>query len=97
LGRLSPESHSIGEDKKMPVSFAKDIRPLFRQIDIDHMKRGGVFLDDYSYMSNPANDHANAQSVENTLANQSMPPGGPYWSDQQLTLYRQWRSDGYQP
>ena len=87
----------MGEDKTMPVSFAKDIRPLFRQIDIDHMKKGGVVLDDYSYMSNPANDYVNAQSVENTLVNQSMPPGGPYWSDQQLTIYRQWRSDGYQP
>ena len=81
----------------MPVSFAKDILPMFRQIDIDHMKKYAVSLDNYTYMSDPANDHGNAQSVENTLVNKSMPPGGPFWSDQQLALYRQWRVDGYQP
>ena len=81
----------------MAVSFAKDIRPMFRQIDIEHMKKGNVLLDDYAYMSDPANNHGNAQSVEDSLTDQSMPPGGPYWNDQQLTLYRQWRSDGYLP
>jgi hypothetical protein len=81
----------------MPVSFAQDIRPAFRQIDVEHMRKYNVLLDDYAYMSDPSNDHANAQAVEETLANQSMPPGGPYWSAQQLTLYKQWKSDGYQP
>ena len=81
----------------MAVSFERDIKPMFRQIDIDHMKRAGVLLDDYAYMSDPSGDHANAQSVEDRLTNQTMPPGGPYWSNQQLTLYTQWRSDGYQP
>lgn len=81
----------------MSVSFAKDILPMFRQIDIDHMKRGRVLLDDYAYMSDPANDHRNAQAVEDTLVNKSMPPGGPFWSDQQLALYKQWRIDGFQP
>jgi hypothetical protein len=37
------------------VSFAADIRPLFRAIDISHMKPHGVELDDYAYMSNPDN------------------------------------------
>jgi hypothetical protein len=81
----------------MPVSFAKDIRPLFRKIDIEHMRPHRILLDDYAYMSDPANNHGNAQSVEDTLVDQSMPPGGPYWSDQQLALYRQWRGDGYLP
>jgi hypothetical protein len=81
----------------MPVSFAKDILPLFRPVDIEHMKKHRVLLDDYAYMSDPASDHRNAQAVEDTLVDQSMPPGGPYWSEQQLALYRRWRSDGYQP
>ena len=81
----------------MPVSFEKDIRPLFRQIDIDHMKKYKVLLDNYAYMSDPSNDHGNAQAVEDTLKNQSMPPGGPYWSDEQLILYGQWKSDGFLP
>jgi hypothetical protein len=81
----------------MPVSFERDIRPLFRQIDIEHMSKHGVLLDNYTYMSDPSNDHGNAQAVEDTLKNQSMPPGGPYWSNVQLTLYRQWKSDGFLP
>ena len=81
----------------MPVSFERDIRRLFRQIDIDHMNKHNVLLDNYIYMSDPSNDHSNAQAVEDTLANQSMPPGGPFWSKEQLILYRQWRSDGYRP
>jgi hypothetical protein len=97
LGSSCSHPKPIGEEKKMSVSFAKDIQPMFRQIDIDHMKKFSVLLDDYQYMSDPANNYGNAQEVEDTLANQSMPPGGPYWSDQQLALYRQWRSDGYQP
>jgi len=31
------------------------------------------------------------------LTNHSMPLGGPYWSNEQLILYRQWRSEGYRP
>ena len=44
--------------ERMPkVSFACDIEPLFRAVDISHMKSYGVKLDDFPYMSNP--DHAN--------------------------------------
>jgi hypothetical protein len=81
----------------MPVSFETDIRRLFRQIDIDHMNKHNVLLDNYTYMSDSSNDHGNAQAVEGSLTKQSMPPGGPYWSNEQLTLYKQWRSDGYRP
>ena len=81
----------------MPVSFERDIRPLFRQIDIDHMNKHDVLLDNYTYMSDPSNDYGNAQRVEDSLTNQSMPPDGPYWSNEQLILYRQWRSEGYRP
>ena len=74
------------------VSFSADIKPLFREIDIAHMKRGGVELDNYDYMSNPGN----ANLVFSTLSPQngrppSMPPGGPYWTAEQLALFAQWR------
>jgi hypothetical protein len=80
------------------VSFAADIKPLFREIDVSHMKSFGVDLDDYTYMSDPDN----ASNVLATLTpngNQppSMPPGGPYWSAAQLALFAQWQKDGYQP
>jgi hypothetical protein len=80
------------------VSFATDIKPLFRDIDIAHMKRFGVKLDDYTYMSNPAN----ADAVLATLSPRddeppSMPPGGPHWTADQLNLFVRWQKDGYQP
>jgi hypothetical protein len=81
----------------MPISFARDILPMFRPIDIEHMRKYKILLDDYAYMSDASRDHGNAQAVEDTLVQQSMPPGGPYWSAQQLSLYKQWKSDGYRP
>ena len=80
----------------MPVSFKNDIKPLFRSIDIEHMKRYGVVLDDYAYMSNGAGDHANARAGLNTLTAKKMPPGGPFWPQDQLDLFAKWMSDGYQ-
>ena len=80
------------------VSFERDIRPLFRAVDISHMKSFGVDLDEYTYMSNPEN----ANAVLATLSPQdgeppSMPPGGPYWTADQLALFAQWQKDGYKP
>jgi hypothetical protein len=91
------------EEFGMPqVSFATDIKPLFRPLDINHMKPHGVKLDDYQYMSDPANNHQNAQNVQVVLSPQNgdppaMPPGGPYWTPERLALFAKWRSDGYQP
>jgi hypothetical protein len=80
------------------VSFARDIRPLFRAVDISHMKSHGIKLDDYTFMSNPDN----ANKVLGTLSPQdgdlpSMPPAGPYWTADHLALFAQWQKDGYQP
>ena len=81
----------------MSVSFAKDIKPLFRPMDVEHMSPFGIVLDDYAYMSDASNDHANARAVFDTLKDQSMPPGGPFWSKEQLDLFSNWMADGYQP
>ena len=37
------------------VSFKADILPMFRQVDIEHMRPLNVSLDDYAFMSTPAN------------------------------------------
>ena len=63
------------------ISFARDIRPLFRDVDISHMERHGIKLDDYTFMSDPDN----ANKVFETLSSHegdppAMPPGGPYWT-----------------
>jgi hypothetical protein len=80
------------------VSFANDIKPLFRAIDIAHMKPFGVELNNYAYMSNP--DNANSVLANLSRHNgepPSMPPGGPYWTEDQLDLFTQWQEEGYQP
>lgn len=79
------------------VSFVRDIKPLFRAIDIQHMKPSGVLLDDYGYMSDASDNHANAQAVYDQLSSQSMPPGGPFWTTAQLALFTNWMEGGYQP
>jgi hypothetical protein len=81
----------------LPVSFSKDIKPLFREVDIEHMKVHGVPLDDYQYMSDATNSYAHAQAVLNSLVRKTMPPGGPFWTKEQIELYEKWRTDGYQP
>ena len=75
------------------VSFERDIKPLFREIDLDHMGPMGVPLDDYEYMSEPSN----AQSVYEYLTGDQeprMPIGGPYWTQEQLELYSRWLEAG---
>ena len=84
----------------VPVSFAHDIRPLFRPLDIAHMQPFDVNLGDYAYMADPADDHRHAREVEAFLCGAReprMPLGGPYWTDEQLRLYDRWMRGGCPP
>jgi hypothetical protein len=76
------------------VSFARDILPMFRPIDVRCMTSRGVLLDNYEWMSDPTGDYVNAKSQLAVLTNQSMPPRGPFWSPAQLDLLAKWISDG---
>jgi hypothetical protein len=88
----------------MAVSFATDILPLFRSKDVNCMKKGGVALDSYEYMSNASGDsafpdHANARHVHAHLAGDEtprMPPDGA-WPAANLEKFAQWMTDGFQP
>jgi hypothetical protein len=83
----------------MATSFASDIKPMFRPVDIEHMKSYGVYLDNFSYMSHGENDHGNARTVFDTVVGNppSMPPGGPYWTTEQIALYKKWMDEGFRP
>jgi hypothetical protein len=89
----------------MPVSFAKDISPLFRARDIQCMKNYFVLLNDYGCMSDATgdddfSDHANARRVYARLTGTitpQMPQGGPFWQQAQLDLFDTWMTDGVQP
>jgi hypothetical protein len=80
----------------MAVSFAQDIRPLFTDMDIAHMKGFGVLLDDFDYMRDPAH----AQKVLDALSAGAMPPsssGESSWPPDRVRLLRDWITAGYQP
>ena len=95
---LSDVSSRKKRERMPKVSFERDIRPLFRAVDISHMKSHGIKLHDYTFMSDPDN----ANKVLGTLSPHdgdppSMPPGGPYWTAEQLALFAQWQKEGYRP
>lgn len=78
------------------VSFERDVKPLFRQIDIDHMSGMGVLLDDHAYMSDRQNAQAVLEFLNGTRQPQ-MPPGGPFWSVEQIALFSRWMEQGCMP
>ena len=70
----------------MSLSYAHDIRPLFRQRDVDSM-RGRVSLDRYDEVS------ARADDILDRLEAGDMPCDAA-WPDDQVALFRQWIADG---
>jgi hypothetical protein len=73
----------------MTLSYAKDIRPLFREGDIACMKRGGVELAEAAWMCVPANAH----KVYGAVSSGKMPPDAP-WPAARVSLYKQWMDEG---
>ena len=72
------------------LSFAKDIRPLFTDVDVEHMKDVDADFDlsDYDSVKDRATD------ILNSLTDGSMPPGQP-WPDSDITTFKQWITDGF--
>lgn len=75
--------------------FAADILPLFRPLDIEHMTKGGVHLDQYPYMS----VRENAERVYTSVATKHMPPPdeNATWSQEKVALLRAWIDGGMLP
>ena len=82
--------------KSVPVSFKKNIKPLFTATDVAHMKPMGVLLHTYSYMSDPSGSHAHANAVKSQVQSGAMPPGSP-WPPSKVNLFIKWMTDGYKP
>jgi hypothetical protein len=70
-------------------SFASDIRPLFRDEDVDEMR----FAFDLSQFDDVKN---NAEAIYDRLAEGSMPCDGE-WPEERIELFRQWMDAGYPP
>jgi hypothetical protein len=73
-----------------PMSFTQDIRPMFREEDIEEMKDIADFdLSKYEDVC------ANATDIYDRLADGSMPSDGA-WSDEQIARFKQWMDEGMQ-
>jgi len=72
-----------------PISFEKDIKPLFRAKDINAMKR---FFDLSSY----DDVQSFADGILAKLSSGSMPCDGA-WPQEQVDLFRQWVQGGRKP
>ena len=70
-------------------SFAQDIRPLFRDEDLEEMQ----FAFDLSQYDEVK---ANAQGIYDRLADGSMPCDGE-WAEDRIALFRQWMEEGCLP
>ena len=75
----------------MPLSFAKDIRPLFRdEPDVEAMKGFGLDLSSYDDVK------AQAEAIYSRLADGSMPCDNP-WPKDQIALFKRWMEEGKAP
>jgi hypothetical protein len=76
---------------KMAVSFATDIRPLFRKKpDVETMKQFGIDLSSYDDVK------ARADGIYARLEDGSMPCDGS-WPEEQVSLFKRWMDEGRAP
>ena len=78
------------KEVEMALSFAANVRPLFRDGDVKCMERAGVRLIDHTWMCIPAN----ALSVYGQLSSGNMPPDAP-WPPDRIALFKNWMDAGY--
>ena len=75
----------------MAVSFAKDIRPLFRDTpDVDSMKDYGLDLSSFTDVK------AQAEEIYARVLDGSMPCDEP-WPKDRTALFKQWMDEGMAP
>ena len=71
----------------MSLSFAKDIRPLCRQKDVDTMNDFGLDLSSYEEVK------GKAPKICATFENGSMPCNEP-WPEGQVAIFKRWIDEG---
>jgi hypothetical protein len=76
------------------TSFARGIRPLFRDVDVAHMKGCGLDLSDYQQVKDQAQSVLDQVSSTDDASRMPPPPAAP-WARSQVDLFRQWMADGY--
>jgi hypothetical protein len=72
------------------LSFATDVRPLFRDVDVSHMKPFGYDLSDYDDVKEKAD------SIYGVLASGTMPPD-KRWTEDMCATFKSWQDEGCPP
>jgi hypothetical protein len=75
------------------LSFAKDIRPMFTEIDVAHMQGAGIDL------SSRDDCEKYALAIYTTVSDGSMPPPGTgeTWSKEMCERFKTWWDQGCKP
>jgi hypothetical protein len=76
------------------LSFSKDIRPMFTEMDVEHMKQGGLDLSDYDSVKKAAD------AIYETVSTGSMPPpssGESRWTPEMSARFKAWQNQGCPP
>ena len=87
---LSPDQPLKKEVSMTTLSFAADIRPLFRPFDVESMKPAGLDLSSYDEVKK------HAQAIYARLSAKQMPCDGS-WSDSQMQKFKKWMEGAMEP
>lgn len=78
----------------MPESFAKDIRPMFTDKDVAHMKPIAGDLSKWDDVK------SNADAIYEVVVSGKMPPpdsGEPRWTSEMCDRFKRWQNEGCPP
>lgn len=70
------------------ISFAEDIRPMFTDMDVAHMKGLGIDLSSYAAVTEYA------EAIYRTVSNGTMPPPGSgeaQWTPEMCARFKEWQ------
>lgn len=73
------------------LSFARDIRPMFTDMDVAHMKIAGIDLSDRDEVI------THADAIYQTVSTGAMPPsssGEARWTAQMCDRFKNWQAAG---
>jgi hypothetical protein len=76
------------------LSFARNIRPMFTDVDVAHMKSFGLDLSSHAEVS------AKADAIYLTVSHGTMPPpnsGEQKWTEAMCATFKEWQRQGCPP
>lgn len=76
------------------LSFAADIRPMFTEMDVAHMRNFDIDLSERDDVM------AHAEAIYRTVSAGTMPPpssGEARWTQEMCARFKRWQNEGYCP